>query len=135
MKSTVEMLTGLMSCHAMTSNVEGVNKAMEVMESMMQANPNIDAVFCGNDAMAMGAYQAVLGAGKEHQIKVFGFDGAEDCVNAIREGKVEATGMQFPKTMAITAAELADKWLRGERDLPKKLPVAVELVNGTNVSH
>jgi ribose transport system substrate-binding protein len=111
------------------------NKAMEVMESMMQANPNIDAVFCGNDAMAMGAYQAVLGAGKESQIKVFGFDGAEDCVNAIREGKVEATGMQFPKTMATTAAELADKWIKGERDLPKKMPVAVELVNGMNVSH
>ena len=111
------------------------NKAMEVMESMMQANPNIDAVFCGNDAMAMGAYQALLGAGKENHIKVFGFDGAEDCVNAIREGKVEATGMQFPKTMATTAAELADRWLKGERNLPKKLPVAVELVNGTNVSH
>ena len=27
------------------------NKAMEVMESMMQAHPDIDAVFCGNDAM------------------------------------------------------------------------------------
>ena len=111
------------------------NKAMEVMESMMQANPDIDAVFCGNDAMAMGAYQAVLGAGKSGQIKVFGFDGAEDCVNAIRDGKIEATGMQFPKTMAITAAELADQWIKGERDLPKKLPVAVELVNGQNVSH
>ena len=111
------------------------NKAMEVMESMMQAHPDIDAVFCGNDAMAMGAYQAVLGAGKASRIKVFGFDGADDCVNAIREGKVEATGMQFPKTMARTAAELADRWLRGERDLPKKLPVAVELVNATNVSH
>ena len=31
------------------------NKAMDVMETIMQANPNIDAVFCGNDAMAMGA--------------------------------------------------------------------------------
>ncbi len=40
------------------------NKAMEVMESMMQAHQDIDAVFCGNDAMAMGAYQAVLAAGK-----------------------------------------------------------------------
>jgi len=109
------------------------NKAMEVMESMMQAHPDIDAVFCGNDAMAMGAYQAVLGAGKTEQIRVFGFDGADDCVNAIAEGKVTATGMQFPKTMAITAAELADRWLRGERDLPRKLPVAVELVNAQNV--
>lgn len=110
------------------------NKAMEVMESMMQAHQDIDAVFCGNDAMAMGAYQAVLAAGKTDRIKVFGFDGADDCVNAIREGKVEATGMQFPKTMAQTAATLADKYIWGERDLPKKLPVAVELVTKKNVS-
>jgi ribose transport system substrate-binding protein len=110
------------------------NKAMEVMESMMQAHQDIDAVFCGNDAMAMGAYQAILAAGKEGKIKVFGFDGADDCVNAIREGKVEATGMQFPKTMAVTAATLADKYIKGERNLPKKLPVAVDLVHKKNVS-
>ena len=111
------------------------NKAMEVMESMMQAHQDIDAVFCGNDAMAMGAYQAVLAAGKQGQIKVFGFDGADDCVNAIREGKIEATGMQFPKTMAKTAAELADRYIKGERGLPRKLPVAVELVNRQNASN
>lgn len=111
------------------------NKAMEVMESMMQAHPDIDAVFCGNDAMAMGAYQAVLAAGKTNQIKIFGFDGADDCVKAIREGKIAGTGMQFPKTMAVTAANLADKYIRGERNLPKKLPVAVDLVNKSNVTH
>ena len=110
------------------------NKAMEVMESMMQAHQDIDAVFCGNDAMAMGAYQAVLAAGKAGKIKVFGFDGADDCVNAIREGKVEATGMQFPKTMAKTAAALADRYIKGDHNLPKKLPVAVELVNKKNVA-
>lgn len=109
------------------------NKAMEVMESMMQAHPDIDAVFCGNDAMAMGAYQAVLAAGKQSRIKVFGFDGSDDCIKAIREGKIEATVMQFPKTMAQTAASLADRYLKGERNLPGKLPVAVELVNMENV--
>ena len=112
------------------------NKAMEVMESMMQAHPDIDAVFCGNDAMAMGASQAVLAAGKAGKIKVFGFDGSDDAVNAIREGRVEATGMQFPKTMARAAAEMADRLLRGEpeRNFPKKLPVAVDLVTADNVS-
>ena len=109
------------------------NKAMEVMESMMQAHPQIDAVFCGNDAMAMGAFQAILAAGKEGKIKVFGFDGANDCIEAIRAGKVEATGMQFPKTMAITAASLADRYIKGERQLPQKLPVAVDLVHKENV--
>ncbi|MBN1559586.1 D-ribose ABC transporter substrate-binding protein [candidate division KSB1 bacterium] len=109
------------------------NKAMEVMESMLQAHPDIDAVFCGNDAMAMGAYQAVHAAGKDDEIMIFGFDGAADVVDAIREGKIVATGMQFPKTMAKTAAEYADRYIKGERDFNHKVPVAVELVTQENV--
>ena len=104
-------------------------KALEVMESILQANPDIDAVFCGNDAMAMGAYQALVSAGKAESVKVFGFDGAADVVRLIREGKIVATGMQFPKLMARTAAENADNYFKGERDFPQKTPVAVELVN------
>jgi ribose transport system substrate-binding protein len=108
------------------------NKAMEVMESMLQAHGDLSAVFCGNDAMAMGAYQAVLAAGKVAQIKVFGFDGAQDVVDAIKENKVTATGMQFPKTMAKIAAEFADKYIKGERSFPQKMPVSVELVTAAN---
>jgi ribose transport system substrate-binding protein len=109
-------------------------KALEVMEAILQANPEINAVFCGNDAMAMGAYQALLAAGKNATVKVFGFDGADDVVNMIKEGKIVATGMQFPKLMAKTAAESADKYLKGERDIPQKVPVAVELVHQGNAA-
>jgi ribose transport system substrate-binding protein len=109
------------------------NKAMEVMESMLQAQSDIDAVFCGNDAMAMGAYQAVQAAGKANEIMIVGFDGAADVVDAIRAGKIEATGMQFPKTMAKTATEYADKYIKGERDFRQKVPVAVELVTRENI--
>jgi len=107
-------------------------KALEVMEAILQANPDIDAVFCGNDAMAMGAYQALVAAGKDRQVKVFGFDGADDVVKLIAEGKIVATAMQFPKVMARTAAECADRYLKGERGFPKKTPVAVELVHQGN---
>jgi ribose transport system substrate-binding protein len=108
-------------------------KALEVMESILQSNPQLDAVFCGNDAMAMGAYQSLVAAGKADAVKVFGFDGADDVVRLIAEKKIVATGMQFPKTMARTAAEFADEWLKGKRDFPKKIPVAVELVTQQNV--
>jgi ribose transport system substrate-binding protein len=108
-------------------------KALEVMESILQDQPGIDAVFCGNDAMAMGAYQALVAAGKDDDVKVFGFDGADDVVRLIAEGKIAATGMQFPKTMARTAAEFADEWLKGRRDFEQKIPVAVELVTQDNV--
>jgi len=109
------------------------NRALEVMDTILQAHPDIDAVFCGNDAMAMGAYQALAGAGKADKVMVFGFDGAADVINAISETKIEATVMQFPKLMAKTAAEWADQYLQGKRDFPQKHPVAVELVTRDNI--
>ncbi|GAB2824119.1 D-ribose ABC transporter substrate-binding protein [Ferruginibacter profundus] len=109
------------------------NKGMEVMESMLQAHPDITGVFCGNDAMAMGAYQALVGAGKDKTVKVFGFDGADDAIKSIKENKLAATGMQFPKIMAEKAAEFADEYYKGKRDFPEKIPVAVELVTAKNV--
>jgi ABC-type sugar transport system substrate-binding protein len=108
-------------------------KGLEVMESILQAHPNIKAVFCGNDAMAMGAYQALVSAGKTDSVKVFGFDGADDVVKSIADGKIIATGMQFPKLMARKSAEFADEYIKGKRDFPQKLPVPVELVTKDNV--
>ncbi|WP_231956314.1 D-ribose ABC transporter substrate-binding protein [Posidoniimonas polymericola] len=109
-------------------------KGLEVMETILQANPDIVAVFCGNDAMALGAYQAIEGAGKTEQIKVFGFDGAEDVVRSIADGEIQATAMQFPKKMAQMAAEFADEYLKGRRNFDQKIPVAVELVTPDNVA-
>lgn len=111
------------------------NKALEVMESILQAHPDIDGVFCGNDAMAMGAYQALAGAGKAETVQVFGFDGADDVISAIQTGKVAATGMQFPKVMAERAAIFADEYINGKRDFAQKIPVAVELVTRENVAN
>ncbi len=108
-------------------------REMEVMDSILQAHPDIQAVFCGNDAMAMGAYRALVTAGKDKQVMVFGFDGAKDVIDEIKAGHIAATGMQFPKTMARMAAESADQYLKGKRDFPQKVPVAVELVNAENI--
>src|SRR5476649_1576622 len=110
------------------------NKGLEVMESILQAHPDIDGVFACNDAMAMGAYQALVAAGKADHVKVFGFDGAEDAVQAIKDKKISATAMQFPKVMAQTAANYADAYFKGKRDFPKKIPVAVELVTYDNIN-
>ncbi|MFM1878024.1 MAG: hypothetical protein RLZZ241_890 [Bacteroidota bacterium] len=110
------------------------NKAMDVLESILQANPDLDAVFCGNDAMAMGAYQALQAAGKAETVKIFGFDGADDVIEKIAEGKIVATGMQHPKVMAQTAAQYAHAYFGGQRDFPQRVPVEVNLVNKDNVS-
>jgi ABC-type sugar transport system substrate-binding protein len=110
------------------------NKGLEVMESILQAHPDITAVFCGNDAMAMGAFQALISSGKANQVKVFGFDGADDVLSSIKSKKISATCLQFPKLMAQTAAVFADEYFKGKRNFPKKMPVAVELVTQKNIA-
>jgi ribose transport system substrate-binding protein len=131
--SVVDFYPGLQMVAQQSADFDR-NKAMEVMETMLQAHPDITAVFCGNDAMASGAYQALVAAGKANDVKVFGFDGAEDVMNSIKDKKIVATGMQFPKVMAATAAIDADEYFKGKRDFPKKMPVAVELVTQQNVN-
>ena len=110
------------------------NKALEVMESILQSHDDVQAVFCGNDAMAMGAYQALLAAGKAEKVKVFGYDGSEDVVNSIKDRKIAATVMQYPKLMARTAAEYAHEYLAdNKRDFEQKIPVNVDLVTQENI--
>lgn len=130
--SVVDRFPGLKMVAQHTAEFDRA-KALEVMESILQKNPDLDAVFCGNDAMAMGAYQALVAAGKADKVKVFGFDGADDVVKLIAEGKIAATGMQFPKVMAAKAAEFADEYIKGKRDFQQKIPVKVELVTPANV--
>jgi len=130
--SVVDNYPDLKTCAQQSADFDR-NKGMEVMESMLQAHPDITGVFCGNDAMAMGAYQALVSAGKDKTVKVFGFDGAEDAIKSIKENKLVATGMQFPKIMAEKAAEFADAYYKGKRDFEEKIPVGVELVTVKNV--
>lgn len=131
--SVVDRYTNLVMVAQQSADFDRA-KGLEVFESILQKNPDIKAVFCGNDAMAMGAYQALVAAGKGDQVKVFGFDGADDVVKLIAEKKIAATGMQFPKVMAQKAAEFADEYIKGKRDFQQKIPVKVELVTPENVS-
>jgi ribose transport system substrate-binding protein len=108
------------------------NKAMEVLETIMQANPDIEAVFCGNDAMALGAFQALQAAGKVDKVKIFGFDGASEVVEKIKERKIVATGMQYPKVMAEYAARYADEYFKGRKIFPQRVPVEVEMITVAN---
>ncbi|OQY32766.1 MAG: D-ribose ABC transporter substrate-binding protein RbsB [Spirochaetaceae bacterium 4572_59] len=58
-------------------------KGLTVMENIMQAQPEIDAVFAHNDEMALGAVKAIEGSGRD--ILVVGFDAVDDAVNARRK--------------------------------------------------
>ena len=105
-------------------------EGMTVMENILQAKSDIQAVFAANDEMALGAVEAIAGAGKD--ILVVGFDATDDAVASIKEGKMAATIAQQPERIGATAVENALKLIKGET-IPKSIPVEVELITKDNV--
>jgi len=105
-------------------------EGMSVMENMLQANPNIQAVFAANDEMALGAMEAITGAGKD--IMVVGFDATDDAIASIKAGQMAATIAQQPALIGSTAVDNALKLINGE-SIEKSIPVEVTLVTNENV--
>ena len=86
-------------------------EAYSKMESILQANPDIKGVISGNDTMAMGAYAALVAAGKGDVI-VVGFDGSNDVRDSINSGGIKATVLQPAYAQAQMAVEQADAWIK-----------------------
>ncbi|HYF91597.1 MAG TPA: ribose ABC transporter substrate-binding protein RbsB [Symbiobacteriaceae bacterium] len=102
-------------------------KGLKVMENILQANPDIVAVFAHNDEMALGALEAIKAAGKEGKIQVVGFDATADAVKAVKEKKMAATVAQKPKDIGRLGVETAQKVIEG-KTVEANIPVALELV-------
>lgn len=65
-------------------------QALQVMENLMQSQPKIDGVFAANDAMASGVIEALDGANRK--ALVVGINGTKEAVDAIKAGKMLASG-------------------------------------------
>jgi ribose transport system substrate-binding protein len=103
------------------------DQGFTVFQNMLQAHPEIDAVFACNDVMALGAVEAIAAAGRTGSIRVIGFDAVNDARAAIAAGTMDASVAQFPSEMGRLAVESAVKLLRGET-VPAEQPTKVELV-------
>ncbi len=86
-------------------------EAYSDMESILQANPDISGIICGNDTMALGARAAVETAGRG-DIIVMGFDGNDNVLDSIQQGKINGTVMQPNALNAEMAVQLADEFIR-----------------------
>ncbi|MBQ8197945.1 MAG: substrate-binding domain-containing protein [Lachnospiraceae bacterium] len=106
-------------------------EGMSVMENILQANGDIKAVFAANDEMALGAVEAVSGAGKD--VVIVGFDATDDAIAAIKEGRMAATIAQQPDLIGSTAIENALKLIGGEA-IPASIPVEVTLITKENAN-
>jgi len=95
-----------LSAHSKTE--EGYAK----MKNILAGTPDLVAVFCENDPMAVGAAQAVAEAGKTAQVLVIGFNADGVALESIRSGTMAATVAQFPEQMGRISADLTDTLLK-----------------------
>lgn len=79
-------------------------KAYDVATNYITANPNLKAIYCCNDTMAMGVQEAVEASGKD--IKVCGTDGNEDAIQSVADGKLAATVAQDPAAVGAKGLQL-----------------------------
>ena len=106
-------------------------KGLDVTTNLLQAHPNVKAIFAENDEMALGAIEA-LGDKAGKDVIVVGFDGVEDALKAIKEGTMYASIAQQPADMAAQAVVEASKLLKGE-SATKEMQVDVVTVTKENV--
>jgi len=100
-------------------------KGLNVMENLLQANPDVQAVFAHNDEMALGAIEAIKSSGKN--IPVIGFDGNDDALKSINDGKLTGTVAQQPELIGQLAVQAAFNVQQG-KSVDKFIPVPLKLV-------
>ena len=101
-------------------------KGLTVMENILQAQPEINAVFAHNDEMALGALKAIEASGRKNII-VVGFDATDDAVAAVKSGSLSATVAQKPAEIGAIGVEVASKIIKKE-NVKENVPVALELI-------
>lgn len=109
-------------------------KALTVMEGILTANNEIDAVFSINDEQGIGIKIAQEQAGRQDEFFIVGVDGAPSAVDALNEGGSYAgTSAQFPNQMVIDGVALALKIIDGE-DVPAEVLIPTQFITQENVS-
>ncbi len=89
--------------------------AKEKMAQILAENPQVDAVMCGNDQMALGALQAAKEAGKS-SLKIYGVDGSPEMKSELTDEKsmIAGTGAQSPINVGKQAAKIGEAILNDE---------------------
>lgn len=101
------------------NRTEGLN----VTQNIIQAHPDIKAIFAQNDEMALGAVEAV----GNKDIKVVGFDGNEDAMKSVENNKLYATVAQQPDLMGEASIKTVMDLYNGKKVKTKnKIPLEMK---------
>lgn len=96
------------------------DKGYTAVQNIIQANPDLEVVYCENDLMGIGAYQAVDEAGLADKVKIFSYDGVTEGLQYVIDEKFVSTCAQQPIEMGkqgvvnmakIFAGEEAEKYI------------------------
>jgi len=103
------------------------DQGYNVCQNLLQAHPDVNALFAANDLMALGALEAIAAAGRRRQVTVVGFDALDEARAAVKAGAMAGTIAQNPALMGRTGVERAVALLRGEAP-PVEIGVPIELI-------
>lgn len=109
-------------------------EAYEKTEAILQANPEITGIICGNDTMACGAVQACIDAGRD-DIKVIGLDGSDEAAAYIKTGEMVGTALQQIAQITEDAVNEADAYLKGTAPEEEKQLVPCIAITADNVDN
>jgi ABC-type sugar transport system, periplasmic component len=107
------------------------DKAMAITEDWLGKYPQIDAILCENDDMAMGALQAVESSGRTGVV-IIGVDAIPDALDAVAAGRMTASVLQDAFNQAKTVVDVAYKVAKGEK-VEKDYKVPFQLITKENV--
>ncbi len=110
-----------------------MEKANQVAASMLTEHPELKALFCANDNMALGAAAAVRTAGRTGQVLICGYDGISAVEQLIRDGQIVCTVQQYADKLAVFGIEYALQVLR-EKAAPQDRETAVDLVTAETLA-
>ncbi|MCR4842314.1 MAG: D-ribose ABC transporter substrate-binding protein [Eubacterium sp.] len=109
-------------------------EAYEKTESILQANPDIKGIICGNDTMACGAAAACQDAGRE-DILIIGVDGSDDAAALIKEGRMVGTALQQIAYITQLAVEEGDAYIKGTAPEEEKQLIECIAITSENVDN
>lgn len=107
----------------------------DVASKMLNEHPQIRALLCGNDNMAMGAVDAIRDAGRSGGVYVTGYNASDAIKPLLADGHVLATMNQFADRQAVFGIDVALKAVterRKQRDLSKVIETPLQLVTAGN---
>ncbi|MBB2672195.1 UNVERIFIED_ORG: ribose transport system substrate-binding protein [Rhizobium esperanzae] len=103
------------------SNIWSQDEGFQIMQNMLQANPDVSIVFAQADGLALGAAQAIKVANPSQKMVVGGFDGDTAALEALSKGVFNVTATQQTQKMGRDAVENAAKLVAGEKVPPVQL--------------